>query len=911
MLNICPAIQPDKATGVETNVDLKERLGIEFLFMSHLQGHVIKLLIFFLLIIPIALNAEEIKPVNLSPTLERGIVTNLANNWKYKVGDHPEWANPDFDASSWKTFSDPNLYNKEVQKRINETNIIWFRKSLIIDSITTQNIVAYITQNGASEIYLDGKLIYSLGKVSSNPDSIVCVNQSSTPFAFPMKTGKEQVLAVRFAITKKKLPKFSGNAGFCSISVQREDFANEPLLIARSSLFDSNGILNLAFRNGWRFQPGDDLNRANPDFDDSDWKFFRPSGLTEPIPDSLWNGYGWFRYRFEMDSSAYALTTHLYFSTFGAAEVYLDGKLVQKFGNFSTNLQGEKRYMPYYKIFPSVVLQRGGSHVLAVRFSYHKGPGYKELLGKYAGTFGFDIGLATDRQNQYLISVARKEMLDACIPGTMLFLIVLLHGFLFLLFPDERSNLYIAIVATLLLLHILVNYSALFFELDVLQVALFSFPYVPLFMAALSMFPFTINSMFHQKPRLVHKVLIGLFPVFALANFIVSGFSVNMFIASVYISVILVFSSLVLIKAWKNKQKGVWYVAGGVLILIISAGTYLYYSKFSQNYNEVIGVTLGYMVYVSFPIGLTAFMASRFRDLYTHLEQKVNERTRELNQSLDELRSTQKQLIQSEKMASLGELTAGIAHEIQNPLNFVNNFSDVNKELLEELKEEAGKGNLEEVKSLANDVIGNEEKINHHGKRAESIVRGMLLHSRGSSGHKELVDINALCDEYLRLSYHGFRAKDKSFNADFKLEADQSLPKIEVVPQDIGRVLLNLINNAFYAVSERSKKGEPGYAPTVTVTAQLITSSQLQVAVKDNGSGIPDSIKDKIFQPFFTTKPTGQGTGLGLSLSYDIMKAHGGEIKVNTKSVHYDVAVKNEFMHRDQTGTEFTVILPA
>jgi signal transduction histidine kinase len=231
--------------------------------------------------------------------------------------------------------------------------------------------------------------------------------------------------------------------------------------------------------------------------------------------------------------------------------------------------------------------------------------------------------------------------------------------------------------------------------------------------------------------------------------------------------------------------------------------------------------------------------------------------------------------------------------------------------LLEELKEEAGKGNLEEVKSLANDVIGNEEKINHHGKRAESIVRGMLLHSRGSSGHKELVDINALCDEYLRLSYHGFRAKDKSFNADFKLEADQSLPKIEVVPQDIGRVLLNLINNAFYAVSERSKKGEPGYAPTVTVTAQLITSSQLQVAVKDNGSGIPDSIKDKIFQPFFTTKPTGQGTGLGLSLSYDIMKAHGGEIKVNTKSVHYDVAVKNEFMHRDQTGTEFTVILPA
>jgi signal transduction histidine kinase len=273
----------------------------------------------------------------------------------------------------------------------------------------------------------------------------------------------------------------------------------------------------------------------------------------------------------------------------------------------------------------------------------------------------------------------------------------------------------------------------------------------------------------------------------------------------------------------------------------------------------------------------------------------LQEQKEKIEITLANLKSTQSQLIQSEKMASLGELTAGIAHEIQNPLNFVNNFSDVNKELLEELKEEAGKGNLEEVKSLANDVIGNEEKINHHGKRAESIVKGMLLHSRGSSGHKELVDINALCDEYLRLSYHGFRAKDKSFNADFKLEADQSLPKIEVVPQDIGRVLLNLINNAFYAVSERSKKGEPGYAPTVTVTAQVITSNQLQVAVKDNGPGIPDSIKDKIFQPFFTTKPTGQGTGLGLSLSYDIVKAHGGELKVET--------CENE-------GSTFTIKLP-
>ena len=252
------------------------------------------------------------------------------------------------------------------------------------------------------------------------------------------------------------------------------------------------------------------------------------------------------------------------------------------------------------------------------------------------------------------------------------------------------------------------------------------------------------------------------------------------------------------------------------------------------------------------------------------------------DQVLQDLRSTQRQLIQSEKMASLGELTAGIAHEIQNPLNFVNNFSDVNKELLEELREEASKGNLEEVKAIATGVISNEEKINHHGKRADAIVKNMLQHSRGSSGKKEPTDINALADEYLRLAYHGLKAKDKSFNATIKTEFDDSIGKINIIPQDIGRVVLNLINNAFYAVDERRKHSENGYEPTVSVTTSR-EKDMVKIKVKDNGNGIPQKILDKIFQPFFTTKPTGQGTGLGLSLSYDIVIAQGGELKVETK----------------------------
>ena len=253
-----------------------------------------------------------------------------------------------------------------------------------------------------------------------------------------------------------------------------------------------------------------------------------------------------------------------------------------------------------------------------------------------------------------------------------------------------------------------------------------------------------------------------------------------------------------------------------------------------------------------------------------------------IQNTLSELKATQSQLIQSEKMASLGELTAGIAHEIQNPLNFVNNFSEINKELVTEIKAAIAKENMSEVKTIAEDIEANEEKINHHGKRADAIVKGMLQHSRSNSGQKEPTDINGLVDEYLRLAYHGLRAKDKSFNADFKTDFDNNIGKVNIIPQDIGRVVLNLINNAFYAVDEKKKQNQNGYEPTVSVNTKK-NNGKIEISVKDNGNGIPQKVLDKIFQPFFTTKPTGQGTGLGLSLSYDIIKAHGGDLKVETK----------------------------
>jgi signal transduction histidine kinase/ligand-binding sensor domain-containing protein len=299
--------------------------------------------------------------------------------------------------------------------------------------------------------------------------------------------------------------------------------------------------------------------------------------------------------------------------------------------------------------------------------------------------------------------------------------------------------------------------------------------------------------------------------------------------------------------------------------------------------------------------GIFLFIRWRTKALHKEkiiLEEKVTTRTSELNQSLENLKATQSQLIQSEKMASLGELTAGIAHEIQNPLNFVNNFSEVSNELLDEMKVEFKKGETDEGFAIADDIKQNLEKILHHGKRADAIVKGMLQHSRSSNGVKESTDINALCDEYLRLSYHGFRAKDKSFNATMKTDFDQSIGNINIIPQDIGRVVLNLINNAFYAAPLPPEVGfkEPNYKhePTVWVSTKKVGDKVL-ISVRDNGPGIPQKILDKIFQPFFTTKPTGQGTGLGLSLSYDIVKAHGGELKVETK---------------EGEGSEFIIQLP-
>jgi signal transduction histidine kinase len=315
--------------------------------------------------------------------------------------------------------------------------------------------------------------------------------------------------------------------------------------------------------------------------------------------------------------------------------------------------------------------------------------------------------------------------------------------------------------------------------------------------------------------------------------------------------------------------------------------------------NKVRFFTLTGILGVAVLIVLILWYSNNARKKANHLlhvqKEEIAAQRDDLEQAYSDLKTTQAQLVQREKMASLGELTAGIAHEIQNPLNFVNNFSEVNTELIDEMEQEITKGDLEEVKAIAQNIKENQQKISQHGKRADFIVKGMLLHSRNNTGDRQLTNINVLADEFFKLSYHGLRAKDKSFNAEMITNFDESLPAITTVQQDIGRVLLNLFNNAFYAVNQKSKTAGTGYKPEVTVSTTT-KNGQVIIKIKDNGIGISNAVKEKIMQPFFTTKPTGEGTGLGLSLTYDmVVKGHEGNIQVNS--------VEGE-------GSEFIISLP-
>ncbi|MCU0324671.1 MAG: ATP-binding protein [Spirosomaceae bacterium] len=699
---------------------------------------------------------------------------------------------------------------------------------------------------------------------------------------------------------------------------------------------DSLKARGVLLNKGWKYVIQDNVAFAKPEFDDKQWRNIAIDDEFSEFPAIEKNTIGWFRKKIKIGDSLVNKPLIFSINIKGAAEIYLDGKKIHSLGKVGVN--GKKQLLNFFKqpLPYSVMFDKAGEHTLAIRFVFsHTSKlfdfyDYFPLSIRFRSLDGYIESTFTD--------TGRSKNTEGIAVGFFL-MMAFIHYFFYRFFRSKKFNLsfFFAMLFfgisfyfsssttfiysnkaiflysvfledfTFVLAHLILLYAVYEF-LNYPRRLLYSIAvFTIIFVKILTFFEFVNNyldlvmyvGLLSNYIYLIWKAIKNKNPdgkVLRDAVFTFMAAIAFLIVLLIFISILLAFQTVsaqpIITNYWVPLFVNTFIVGPQ---LAVSGAISLSLAKEFVKTNSILKQKIDEIEHLS---------AEKQQILATQneiLEKQVSERTEELKKSLEELRETQDQLVQREKMASLGELTAGIAHEIQNPLNFVNNFSEVSKELIEELKEESSRpdgerdAGLEE--EILSDIRSNLEKINHHGKRASNIVKGMLEHSRANSGERQSTDINALCDEYLRLSYHGLRAKDKSFNADFRVELDSNLPKVEVVSQDLGRVLLNMINNAFYAVQQKTKLGIDGYKPTVNVSTQLYSAQNLiEIRISDNGTGIPASIKAKIFQPFFTTKPTGEGTGLGLSLSYDIItKGHGGTLEVESN---------------EGEGTTFIISLP-
>jgi len=699
---------------------------------------------------------------------------------------------------------------------------------------------------------------------------------------------------------------------FFLIIVVQNCLALDSPIILSSKIFNPINQIFLGSIDGWYFKEGNDTNWSKKDIDITSWQKLKPTELSINMTDKNGRLEGWFRIKIKLIDSLLDLPLYIKSGTWAALDLYLDGNLLHSFGTTGTNLNNYKEFNPYLQNPIPLNLEKGKEYT----FSFHI-VDYKAIIPLFqlkSQVSGIE-NIIVISNKKYIVEnnfKTSQRNRDVTVYLSVNFLIFL---FFFLLSIQNRKEIIFRYCALLLFIYTLISYCSFSLNSNSLSFETYSKFFILKETAnwVLSTVGLIIMSlMFADKILKALFVPIIFFICVAITSAVISRdlFSYE-FLLKAFVGLTFYSFCIYIIITQRQKLKGAKLIFLAAAILGSSCTVFWYFlPKF-----ELVG---DYLFYLSMPIGTMAYVTQTFKEnliflknrnkeilnlsrekqqlLSTQNEQlelKVKVRTNELQSSLNNLKSTQTQLIQSEKMASLGELTAGIAHEIQNPLNFVNNFSELSNELIDEMKDELQKGNQEDAFLIADDIKQNLEKINHHGKRADAIVKGMLQHSRSSSGVKEPTDINALCDEYLRLCYHGLRAKDKSFNATMKTDFDQSIGKINIKPQDMGRVVLNLLTNAFYAVDEKKKSGLENYEPTVSISTKKV-DGKVEIKVKDNGNGIPQNIVDKIFQPFFTTKPTGQGTGLGLSLSYDIVtKGHGGELKVETKEGKGSVFILN------------------
>jgi len=858
-----------------------------------------------------------------------------------------------------------------------------------------------------------------------------------------------------------------------------------------AELVNQNGLLLISEAPNWKYHPGDDIQWANPDYDDTGWYSIEPGNLSaDAMPDSLWDGYGWWRLTFTADSSFYSQLTRLYFSRWGAAEIYLDGQKVHSFGQFSiladqeviftTNL--DYHPAPAYNILPK------DKHVLAVRYSNHLAKRHHQLLKQNAENLGFSIGFAVEDRNIFTAKQYKYNIVIASASGAILFLLGLLHLILFVKFPKDSSNLIISITVSLYFVSSISVFSPIFIDMYDFWYSITRLVWWWSFIIASFLLPYVVALVFRLESYYWSKHFTWLSAIVIIPTHYQAEHFMLLTLAAYLIIIGLI--SFFMYRAIQKKRTGVLYVIMG------AAGTMAFASIWILDQLNIIFLSLELfflivlILYVSFPIGLSLFITNRYGVLFAEMEKEVSDRTLELQEksketsrqaaadriraeissmrnirdlqlitpliwnelhvlgvpfsrcgtfivdeeeetvqmhlsnpdgdalaattltfndmdyigealqhwrnktifttqwnaerlknwtqmleerglidstdnylksaapleslhlhfvpfkqgtlyvgssqslgsdelknveelaeafsvayaryedfrqleqknnellkALQNLEAAQEQLVQQEKLASLGQLTAGIAHEIKNPLNFVNNFSEVSLELVEEARGELSAigGQLTDI---LDDIEANLRKIHEHGSRADSIVKSMLMHSRGGSGKLEPTHLNALIKEYVNLSFHGMRAGKEPINVDIQLELDESVGDIPLITEDFSRVILNLCNNSFDAMRdkqgsghklERSDNPDPSrtkdagdYLPKLTVRTYQ-SDSTITIEIEDNGPGIPGDIKNKILQPFFTTKKGTQGTGLGLSITNDIVKAHRGHLDIRSQ----------------------------
>ena len=719
--------------------------------------------------------------------------------------------------------------------------------------------------------------------------------------------------------------------------------AGTPEATAQAVVVESSSDVGEVDENTWLFRAGDSTGWASPNYIDRHWAKIRPTVDLDENP-ALWQtGRGWFRQTFRFRRLRGQDVT-MTIRQFGQSEIYFDGRRMATLKPARYDSGGSQRIAALLPIR----IADTNRHTLAVRYAFRRDPLIGAIIDKEPFNLDFD---PSDRATLDLLDTQRNSAGVAYLLIGVFGVLSLLHFLFYRANPTQRVNRVLAATMLAFALTFLIDQADSFtgtLTLDSLRGALGQIS----LNAAFALLLLSVYTYLGRRPGLIFWGTVVLLVADALYLVFIGRISANLF----WIPFVLVLAEYIRV-SWLAKRrnpdpdarlpwnslKSTLYSLLAIILIGILAGvsTSIFKIGDALDWIAVPMVLLGLIAMFSVPLGLSLSLVRDYARTYLSFRQKFDEverlsaqtriqeqekqhllarqnemlehqvadRTAELERSLRELRETQTQLVQREKLASLGELTAGIAHEILNPLNFVNNFSEVSTELVDELKGEQQKPDRDrELEAeLLNDLKQNLQKITHHGQRASSIVKGMLEHSRASTGEKQPTDLNALADEYLRLAYHGLRAKDKSFNATLQTDFDPDLPKVQVVPQEIGRVLLNLFTNAFYAVQEKQKQQAPQYQPTVSVTTKKTRSTGrtdvsagglvgVEIRVHDNGTGMPEAVKQKVFQPFYTTKPTGQGTGLGLSLAYDIVtKGHGGTIGVASVEGAY---------------TEFTIHLP-